>query len=475
MPDESGEGCRGMDRRRFLKGSLGLTAAASLSGVASAFAADGAAGSGSSFRRRPRLRVAVVGAGAFGGWTALELARRGRRRGVEVVLVDAWGPGNSRSSSGGETRVIRSIYGGDALYTDWVTRALERWREAGREWGEDLYRRTGVLWMFRGDDGYARSSLPLLAERGLTFEDLGLTAASRRFPQVAFDGVRTVLYESEGGYLAARRSCRRVASAVAAAGGELRTAHARPGAIVGGEMASLHLSDGSTLAADRYVFACGPWLGRLFPEVIGAGVTPTRQDVYFFGVPPGEARFGDDRFPVWVDWGDRLFYGVPTAFGRGFKVADDTRGEPVDPTSLERTVSADGLARARRLLDQRFPPLAGAPLVEARVCQYENSPDGHLILDRHPQAANAWIAGGGSGHGYKLGPAVGEHVAQLVLGETESLPRFSIGRLAESGDGSRTPPEAPDAATPERSRRVDPTAALGDNRSPRSTPYRPWR
>ena len=402
------------------------------------------AGSAPRSSRRNRLRVAVVGAGAFGGWTALQLVRRG----IEVVLVDAWGAGNSRSSSGGETRVIRGIYGGDALYTDWVVRSFELWREAEREWDERLVHSTGLLWMFRGDDGYARRSLPLLAERGLAVEELAVEAAGRRFPQVDFDGVRSVFVESEGGFLAARRSCRRTAGAVGALGGEVRIAHAEPGPVADGEMAPLRLAGGSTLAADRYVFAGGPWLGRLFPEVLGPAILPTRQEVCFFGPPPGEERFGDDRFPAWVDWGDRVVYGVPATAGRGFKVADDTRGEPVDPTTMERTLGEAAVARARRFLAERFPPLAGAPLVEGRVCQYENSPDGDLVLDRHPQAGNAWIAGGGSGHGFKLAPAVGEHVARLVLGETEPLPRFSIGRLAAAGKARRTQWEEPGAWRP---------------------------
>ena len=442
-----------LDRRRFLQGALSLTAAASTPGVF-ATAAEPAAREGPAVQlRRPRLRVAVVGAGAFGGWTALHLARRG----AEVTLVDAWGAGNPRSSSGGETRVIRGMYGADAVYTDWVVRSFELWREA--EWEERLYRRTGVLWMFRGDDAYARDSLPLLEERGLPVDEFEVAAARGRFPQVSFEGVRSVFYEHEAGYLPARHACRRIAEAVSAAGGTVRVAWGEPGAVGEGAMGPLRLVEGSaaaparpgrpspgdgegsgvsTLEADAYVFACGPWLGRLFPEAIGAGVRPTRQEVYFFGVPAGEARYEEERFPTWIDFGERVFYGVPGNLGRGFKVADDTRGEEVDPTTMERTPTAAHLDRARRLLAERFPPLAGAPLVEARVCQYENSPDGDLVLDRLPGAANAWVAGGGSGHGFKLGPAVGEHVARLVLGEAEPFERFSIARLATVLEAPRT-------------------------------------
>ena len=194
-------------------------------------------------------------------------------------------------------------------------------------------------------------------------------------------------------------------------------------------MGSVRLSDGSELAADAFVFACGPWLGELFPEAVGERIRPTRQEVFFFGPPRDDAPFAEGSFPVWVDFGERIFYGIPGNEHRGFKVADDTHGLAVDPTTLERRPDEATLERARALLRERFPALAEAPLLEARVCQYENTRDGHLVLDRHPEAANVWLAGGGSGHGFKLGPAVGEHVADLVLGREEPLAELSLERL----------------------------------------------
>lgn len=381
------------------------------------------------------MHVAVIGAGAFGGWTALWLARRG----VRVTLVDAWGAGNSRASSGGDTRVIRGMYGPDRVYTEWVVRSFELWRDADRRWGQHLYHPTGALWVFRGDDGYARASMPTLAEFGLPAEKIEPAEAARRFPGVSFGGVRHVYFEQEAGYLSARRACQAVARAVVAEGAELVTAAARPGPIEqsaagGARMASVRLSDGTDLQADAFVFACGPWLGELFPEAIGRRVLPTRQDVFYFGVPPGEARFGDDRFPVWVDFGERIFYGIPGNENRGFKVADDSHGEPVDPTRLERTPDPRNLERARAVLAERFPALAGAPLVETRTCQYESTPDGHYVVDRHPEAANAWFLGGGSGHGFKLAPALGERMAEWVLGREEPLARFALARLENAGD-----------------------------------------
>lgn len=376
-----------------------------------------------------RERVVVVGAGAFGGWTALTL----RRRGFQVTLVDAWGPGNSRSSSGGETRVIRGMYGPDEIYTRWVVRAFELWAEEARRSSLDLYHPTGALWMFRGDDAYARSSLPFLREAGLPVEVLSPAEAGKRWPQVSFEGVRSVYFEEKAGYLDARAGCQAVAEALVGEGGELLLAEARLGTSSGGSegsgLRSVELAGGRRLEADHFVFACGPWLGKLFPKVVGAKIRPTRQEVFFFGRPAAPSPWQEDTFPTWIDFGERIFYGVPGNRHRGFKVADDTHGEEVDPTTLDRRPSEAGLRRARSLLAERFPGMAGAPLLESRVCQYENTADGHYLIDRHPLYDNLWLVGGGSGHGFKLGPAVGEHVADLVTGAAQPLPRFSLARL----------------------------------------------
>ncbi len=372
------------------------------------------------------LHVAVVGAGAFGGWTALHLLRRGAR----VTLLDAWGPGNSRSSSGGETRILRGIYGRDRLYTDWTARSLRQWREAGERWGVPLFHRTGALWLCGEDDAYVRDSLPFLAAAGLPIAELPLIHARKRFPQIDFTGIHAAFHEDEAGYLLARRACRAVAAAVAAAGGEVRIAAAAPPSPTGGDLAALRLTDGTEVRADVYLFACGPWLGELFPQAVGERLLRvTRQEIFFFGPPAGDRRFDEGSCPIWMELGlERIFYGIPGNEHRGFKVADDTRGAPFEPTAGERLPSPEGVARARALLARRFPALAAAPVVESRVCQYENSPDGHLLFGRHPRCGNLWLLGGGSGHGFKLAPALGEHAAAVLLGDSAPDPLFQLDR-----------------------------------------------
>ena len=375
---------------------------------------------------RASPRVVVVGAGAFGGWTALFLLRSG----AKVTLLDAWGPGNSRASSGGETRVIRATYGPDRVYVRMAARSLELWRENEKRWDRHLYQRTGALWMVgTRDDGYEKSALPVLRELGVAFEELTTGEVAKRYPQIRMDRIEWAIFEKDAGYLTARLACAAVMEGFVAEGGEYRQASVTPAPIRGGRLTAVTLSDGTRLEADAYVFACGPWLGKVFPDLLGEVIRPTRQEVFFFGTPAGDPRFSEDVFPVWIDRGEKIWYGVPGNRWRGFKIADDTRGPAFDPTSGERVSSVEGLQAARDYLGFRFPALKGTPLLEARVCQYENSTDQNFIVDRHPGADNAWILGGGSGHGFKHGPAHGELAAANVLGAKPVEPFFSLARF----------------------------------------------
>ena len=375
----------------------------------------------------------VVGAGAFGGWSALELLENR----AKVTLLDAWGPGNSRASSGGETRIIRGTYGSGRIYTHMAARALELWQEYEKRWNLKLFFRSGVLLMTGSDDAYETAALPLMREAGVRFEKLSAPECAKRWPQINYDGISWAVYEPGSGYLAARRACEAVLDAFIKQGGEYRQAQVMPGPIASNRMSGIKLESGETLKADTYLFACGPWLDKILP-LLSTVIRPTRQEVFFFGTAAGDLRFTDAQLPVWSDDsrrdldgfpGEHWFYGIPGNEWRGFKIADDVRGARVDPTTMERKISEEGLAAARAYLRLRFPELAEAPLVESRVCQYENSTDQNFILDRHPEAENVWIVGGGSGHGFKHGPAIGEMVRDAVLGVKAPPSEFKLSRL----------------------------------------------
>ena len=324
-----------------------------------------------------KLRAAVIGAGAFGGWTALHLLRRG----VQVTLFDAWGPGNSRASSGGETRIIRATYGPNRIYVQMVVRSLALWREHEKRWNRRMFHQIACIWMAGKDDRYEKAALPLMRDAGLAVEQLSSQEAGKRWPQINFDGVSWVLHEKDAGFLTARRNCQTVLEGFIGEGGEYKQLAVTPGPVSSGRMHGLTVTGNSKEEADVYVFACGPWLGKLLPDVLGKRIKPTRQEVFFFGTAAGDPRFLDSRMPAWIDAGQSGFYGIPGNEWRGFKIANDNRGPAFDPTSDDRTPTPEGIRAARGYMDHRFPGMKGAPLIEARVCQYENSPDHHFILD----------------------------------------------------------------------------------------------
>lgn len=355
--------------------------------------------------------VAVIGAGVFGGWSALYLLRKG----FKVTLVDAWGAGNSRSSSGDETRVIRSTYGANEQYFDLNVRALELWKENQQRWNKKLFFNTGVLWLCYEDKvPMVDDSIPFARKHNMQYQYLSKVEIQKKFPVINTSDLHHAWLDPFGGYLKARESCQAVAEAFVQEGGTLLQAHVKPGEISNQHMEQLELSNGQKLEADAYLFACGSWMGKVFPELLGNFITCTRQEAYYFGVPEHlTAQF--DNMTAWIDVdGKDFYYGIPGNAERGFKIGVDRRGESFDPTNGNRILNPDVLAHARKFIEHRFPALKNAPLVENRVCPYENSPDGNFLVSGHPEASNVVLLGGGSGHGFKHGPALGEIVANVI-------------------------------------------------------------
>jgi sarcosine oxidase len=367
-----------------------------------------------------RYDVAVIGAGVFGAWTACHLARRGRR----VLLVDAYGPGNARASSAGESRIIRMGYGADELYTRWSQRSLVQWKEFFAKTQRALFHETGVLWLAGKDDTRVQQTVETLRRCGVPFQEMSRAELERRYPQIGLDGITKGLLEPHSGVLMARRAVAAVVEDAMRGTVEYRASQiAEPRAA--GPISSVMMTSGERIEAEHFVFACGAWLGKLFPEILGGRIFPSRQEVFFFGVPAGDSRFAPPSLPTWLFQEDEI-YGMPDLESRGLKIAVDRHGERVDPDTQSRLASVAGADEARRFVEQRFPALRGAPIVETRVCQYENTWNGDFLIDRHPEMENVWFVGGGSGHGFKHGPAVGEYVAARILEGAEGEPRFSL-------------------------------------------------
>jgi len=366
--------------------------------------------------------VAVVGAGVFGSWIALQL----QQSGLSVILIDAYGPGNGRSSSGGQTRVIRIGYGDQEIYSHWSIRSLEMWRGLFHRSGRaSFFQESGVLWMARERDPLTVRTLETLKKLGVRHERLMRQELEARWPQIDFGPITWAIHEPESGFLMAFHAVQAVVQRARKLGSRYLPARIARPAATEGRLSTLRTSRGETVSAETYVFACGPWLATLFPEILGERIFTTRQEVFYLGPPPGEERFKIGAIPVWVDFAEE-FYGVPDFKGRGFKLALDRHGPPVDPDSLERIVSRDTAGHILDYAARRFPSLKGSPIIGSEVCQYTNTSNGDFLIDRHPQMDNVWLVGGGSGHGFKHGPALGEYVAARINNGGLVEPRFSL-------------------------------------------------
>ncbi len=404
----------------------GLTRRSLLAGAGGAAVSPAVA---KTYKRVMKDHVAVIGAGVFGAWTAHHLLQAGHK----VTLIDAWGPANSRASSGGESRLTRAAYGKDAIYTRMAMDSLPQWKALSAVSGLPIFIPCGILFFFPNEEPYVRDSIEAHRKLGLPTDVLTQAEMARRFPMIDFDGITVGLYEPGFGALMARRAVLTLVDRFSRDGGIYRRGAAASPSALGDRLDEVLLSSGERVSADRFVFALGPWLPKLFPDVIGPRIEPTRQEVFFFAPPAGDRRFTPGALPGWADFnGGDIFYGFPDLESRGLKFAHDAHGVTVDPDTQDRRPTEAALAEIVAYRDRRFPALSGVPLTEARVCQYENSSNGDFLIDLHPRWSNVLLLGGGSGHGFKHGPEVGRYAAARLFGTIKPEPRFSLATKAET-------------------------------------------
>ncbi len=281
-----------------------------------------------------------------------------------------------------------------------------------------------MLWLAHEDEPYPLKTSETLVRAGIALEKLTIKELRGRYPQIGLENIAWAMFGPGSGILSARKAVQAVVGAAIKKGvAFLQDAIVAPDEK--GNLDDLTTENGRRISAAAYVFACGPWLPKLFPDLLGDKIHSSRQEVYYFGAPAGDVRFTSPALPTWIDFKGEA-YGLPDIEGRGVKVAVDRHGEPFDPDTGDRVVTKEGLAEARRCLARRLPSLQDAPVIETRVCQYENTSNGDFLIDRHPEFENVWLVGGGSGHGFKHGPAVGEHIAARVLDGAAGEPRFSL-------------------------------------------------
>jgi glycine/D-amino acid oxidase-like deaminating enzyme len=406
-----------IDRRDFLKAAGVQTGALLTVGAASLGATIEASAQPAPAIAKGSPDVVVVGAGAIGGWTALHL----QALGAKVLVVDAYGPGNSRSTSGDVTRGVRTSYGDrphGEQWMQWAFQAIERWKE----WDEVFWKEMGSRVFFMTGDLITRAAWePFLTQtrewwvkNRIPHETLSVEEARYRWPVFDLTGINAIIYEPGAGVVRARRSCECVASMFQKRGGELRIDRVATLMRGNGRIDELVMSSGDSVRGGQYVFACGPWLPAIFSTLLAPRMRTPMGNVFYLATPPGDPRFQAPHMPSHNFPGITGWPALPVD-NHGFRTRIGG-GQAGNPDSSERMVGAPNVPRLRAFLAERFPLLRDMPINEQRACHYESTVSRNFIIDRHPDFANVWIAGGGNAEAFKQGPVFGEYVARRVLG-----------------------------------------------------------
>jgi sarcosine oxidase len=361
--------------------------------------------------------VAVIGSGAFGAWTALCL----RERGAKVTLIDAYGPGHARATSCDEVRQIRHGYGDREIYSRSALRAMTLWKRRQDEFGRKLLFPTGRLEMRREWTKEFEAQKQVFEKLSIPYEVLKPQEMAARYPQVNFEGVGIGFLDTNAGLLKAREAIIAVAEMFERKGGTFRLGRALPGAAQGRVLQDIALGPQGQLAAGAFVFACGPWLRQIFPTLLGKLLSTGRTEIAYIGSPAGDPSYRAGVLPNLSERGTIPGYPDESCYTQsdidaGLKIARGGDRVSMDLDRDERVVSARQINRVYEYVRLRFPALSKQPIVATRVCQGDGSADGHFVIDRHPDYDNLWIAGGGSGHGFKHGPVVGEYIADRLSG-----------------------------------------------------------
>jgi sarcosine oxidase len=373
----------------------------------------------------PDFDVAIVGLGAMGSAAAWHLARRGAR----IVGIDRYAPPHHFGSSHGHGRIIRHAYFEHPQYVPMVLRADALWEELERESGARLLLRTGGLMVGAEEGPLVAGALRSARAHELPHAVWSAADLRQRVPVLRPDDGMVALWEPRAGVLFPERSVQAMLDGARRRGATLVYDTAVSGWSVS--------NDGVTVAtpvrdyqARQLILAAGPWMSELLPR-LGLPLAIERAVQFWFRPAAPGAPCDPGHLPVFIlEHGrSRLLYGLPDT-GHGVKIAEHHAGATTSADAVRRRVD-EHERQAIRDLAQRWVPGAAGPMVDATVCLYTNTPDGHFVLDTHPRYPSVVLASACSGHGFKFAPVVGEILADLATGGSPSfdLAPFSARRL----------------------------------------------
>lgn len=370
--------------------------------------------------------VIILGLGAMGSAAAYHLARRGRR----VLGLEQFTPAHDRGASHGRSRIIREAYFEGPRYVPLIRRAYELWDTLQQESGARLLLPTGGLMIGPEESELVQGALASARQHDLRHELLSRADLRRRFAQFAAEEATVAVWEPRAGALFPEDCIRAHLAGATRAGAVLQFEEPVRQWHAAGDTVEVTTA-GGIYSAGRLIVTAGPWAGQVLPR-LGLPLEVERNVMYWFR-PRDPALFTPDRCPVYIyEYAPRrLVYGFPALRADGIKVAYHHSGELCTPETIRRDVGEDEIQGMRGLL-ARYLPEANGELLQTATCMYTNTPDGHFIIDRHPDYASVTIACGFSGHGFKFSPVIGEALAEFCeYGHTRhDIELFRLRRFA---------------------------------------------
>ena len=363
--------------------------------------------------------IIVVGGGIFGLSTAIELNRRGH----DVGLINPDRIPHPLAASTDISKIVRMEYGSDQQYFKMAEHSMRQWRKWNEVLQEEIYREVGILLLCRKSlsepaQRYEYDSYHILKENGYNPQPQDTEELAKRFPKINTDYFSEAVYNDRAGYVLAGRAIERLAA----------YAHDQGVSIYEGQTASdfvqsnsqikgVNTKEGHTFGCDRLVIAAGAHSPLLVDE-LKPYIQATGHPVFWLK-PSDPHQFEAPEFPVFTaDISNSGWYGFPLHPAAGvIKFGRHTDGLPLHPDHDERRVTDYEVAEFRGFISEAFPALNDAPLVYTRRCLYTDTLDGHFWIDHHPDIDGLTVCTGGSGHGMKMGPVVGEITADVMEGK----------------------------------------------------------
>ncbi len=360
----------------------------------------------------------IVGAGIFGITTAIEL----RKKKYSVGVLNPGQIPHPLAASTDISKIVRMEYGADVEYMEMVEECFPVWREWNDLFGETLYHEVGYLLLSRqsldAETGtYEAASYQNLLRKGYRPERLSPAQLVRRFPAINPETYTDAMYHSTGGFAESGRVVETLTRYARQLGVEVHEGQTAEKLIAAnGRMEAVETREGSRFNAGHVVVCAGNHTPYLVPElkpymkVTGHPVfhlKPSRPELF---TPPDFAVFA-------ADISNTGWYGFSLhPKEKVVKIANHGEGVELHPDHDERVVYPSDEARLRQFLEQTFPALANDPVVYTRRCCYTDTLDGHFWIDNHPEIRGLTIGSGGSGHGFKMGPVIGEMIATVAEG-----------------------------------------------------------